>query len=141
MKKKEDKMRKLLWVMVIGCLFLFYSFNIVLGQTPKPPKKTTELLNQGKKVYEQNCSVCHGSKGDAKGTAGVALQPPPTNFTKPLKEWPYTKGDPNKILEVITKGIPNSSMVKWDQLSEQERWALVYTVVAFASPKTPPKKK
>jgi hypothetical protein len=32
-------------------------------------------------------------------------------------------------------------MVKWDQLSEQERWALVYTVVGFASPKVPPKKK
>jgi hypothetical protein len=29
-------------------------------------------------------------------------------------------------------------MVKWDQLSEQERWALVYFVVEFAAP---PKKK
>ena len=27
-------------------------------------------------------------------------------------------------------------MVKWDQLSEQERWALVYTVVEFAAPPT-----
>jgi hypothetical protein len=25
-------------------------------------------------------------------------------------------------------------MVKWDQLSEQERWALVYFVVEFAAP-------
>jgi hypothetical protein len=31
-------------------------------------------------------------------------------------------------------------MVKWDQLSEQERWALVYTVVDLP-PKAPPKKK
>ena len=42
---------------------------------------------------------------------------------------------------MITKGIPNTAMVKWDQLSEQERWALVYVVVEFATPKAPPKKK
>jgi len=141
MKKKEDKMRKLLWVMVFGCLFLFYSFNIVLGQTPKPPKKTPELLSQGKKLYEQNCSTCHGPKGDGKGQLGAVLKPPPTNFTKPLKGWPYTKGDSNKVFEVITKGIPDSAMVKWDQFSEQERWSLVYTVVGFAAAKAPPKKK
>jgi hypothetical protein len=29
-------------------------------------------------------------------------------------------------------------MVKWDQLSEQERWALVYYTIEFAAP---PKKK
>jgi hypothetical protein len=32
-------------------------------------------------------------------------------------------------------------MVKWDQLSEQERWALVYIIAEFAGPKAPPKKK
>ncbi len=48
-----------------------------------------------------------------------------------------SKGDSNKVFEVVTKGIPNSSMVKWDQLSEQERWALVYTVVGFATPESP----
>ena len=47
----------------------------------------------------------------------------------------------SKIFDVITKGIPNTSMVKWSQLSEQERWALVYAVVEFAAPKVPTKKK
>jgi len=134
-------MKRLLWIMVIGCLFLFYSFSMALGQASKPPKKTPELLSQGKKLYEQNCATCHGPKGDGKGQLGAVLKPPPSNFTKPLKEWPITKGDSNKVFEVITKGIPNSSMVKWDQLPEQERWALVYTVVGFAPPKAPTKKK
>jgi high-affinity iron transporter len=134
-------MKRLLWIMVIGCLFLSYPFNMALGQAKRPPAKTPELLDLGKKVYEQNCSPCHGTKGDGKGPAGVVLKPPPNDFNNPLKEWPKTKGDPSKIFEVITKGIPNSAMVKWDQLSEQERWALVYTVVGFAAPKAPPKKK
>ncbi len=134
-------MKRGLLVILFGPLFLLYSFNIVLGQTAELPQKTPEVLNQGKKLYEQNCSPCHGAKGDGKGPAGVVLKPPPNDFNNPLREWPITKGDPNKIFEVITKGIPNSAMVKWDQLSEQERWALVYTVVGFAAPKAPPKKK
>ena len=51
--------------------------------------------------------------------------------SQPPSTWPYSKGDLKKVFEAITKGIPNSSMVKWDQFSEQERWALVYTVEGF----------
>jgi high-affinity iron transporter len=134
-------MKRWLLVILFGSLLFFYSFNLVLGQVPKVPKKTPELLTLGKKVYEQNCSACHGAKGDGKGPAGVVLKPPPNDFNNPLKEWPNTKGDPNKIFEVITKGIPNSAMVKWDQLPEKERWGLVYTVLGFSAPKAPPKKK
>jgi high-affinity iron transporter len=132
-------MKKWVW-MIVGVFFILTS-QWAFGQAPKPPKKTTELLNLGKKLYEQNCTACHGPKGDGKGQLGGALKPAPTNFTLPLKQWPITKGEMSKIFEVITKGIPNTSMVKWDQLSEQERWALVYSVVEFASPKALPKKK
>lgn len=103
-----------------------------------PPKKTIELLGQGKKLYEQNCVTCHGPKGDGKGPLGTALKPPPRPFNIPFKQWTHSKGDLKKVFEVITQGIPNTSMVKWSQLSEQERWSLVYYTVEFA---TPPKKK
>ena len=132
-------MKKWVW-MIVGVFFILTS-QWVFGQAPKPPKKTTELVSQGKKLYDQNCTACHGPKGDGKGQLGGALKPAPTNFTLPLKQWPITKGEMSKIFDVITKGIPNTSMVKWNQLSEQERWALVYFVVNFAGPKAPPKKK
>jgi len=131
-------MKKRLAVMIIGFFFLLSSLNTALGQAPKMPKKTPELLAQGKKLYETNCAPCHGTKGDGKGPAGVALKPPPRTFNLPLSQWTYSKGDPKKVFEVITKGIPNTAMVKWDHLSEQERWTLVYVVTEFASP---PKKK
>jgi len=35
-----------------------------------------------KDTYAQQCATCHGQLGDAKGPAGGALQPPPTDFTK-----------------------------------------------------------
>jgi len=132
-------MKKWTW-MIVGIFFILTS-QWAFGQAPKPLKKTPELLSHGKKLYGQNCAVCHGVNGDGKGQLGAALKPAPTNFALPLKQWPITKGDMSKIFDVITKGIPNTSMVKWDQLSEQERWALVYTVVGFAKPQVPPKKK
>ena len=116
--------------MLVGSLFLFTTIG--LAANPAPPKKTPELLKEGKKVYEQVCASCHGSKGDGKGLAGAALTPPPTDFQKPLKEWPNTRGDTQKIFEVISKGIPNSAMIAWTQYSDQQRWALVYTVMGFS---------
>jgi mono/diheme cytochrome c family protein len=116
---------------IAGSIFLFASLSVAVD--PKPPQKNPELLKQGKKIFEQTCTPCHGSKGDGKGPAGAVLKPPPTDFQKPLKEWPNTKGNLEKIFGVISKGIPNSSMVAWTQYSEQERWALAYTVLEFAA--------
>jgi mono/diheme cytochrome c family protein len=133
---RRELMRKLkrsLWAVMVGSFFILSSLGTVQGKDPTPPKKTPDLLNKGKKIFEQACAPCHGSQGDGKGPAGAVLKPPPTNFTRPLKDWPYTKGDLRKIFEVIAKGIPNSSMVPWTQYSEQERWALTYTAVEFAA--------
>jgi high-affinity iron transporter len=130
-------MKRWIRFIVLSFFFIFSLWSLSLGQST-PPKKTPELLAQGKKLYEQNCVTCHGPKGDGKGLLGAALQPPPRPFNIPFKQWIHSKGDLKKVFEVITKGIPNTSMVKWDQLSEQERWSLVYYTVEFA---TPPKKK
>ena len=135
--ERRVTMKRLMWIFIVVFFFLFSSLSQSSGQSA-PPKKTPELLAQGKKLYEQNCVTCHGSKGDGKGPAGAVLKPPPQDFNRPLVQWTHSKGDIKKVFDVITKGIPNTSMVKWDQLSEKERWALVYFVVEFA---TPPKKK
>jgi len=134
-------MKRWLWIAMILSVVLLFSFNMVFGQATKPPKKSPELLNLGKKLYDQNCITCHGPKGDGKGQIGAALKPPPNDFTKPFSQWPKGKGDLKKVFDMITKGIPNTSMVKWDQLPEQERWALTYYVVEFGTPKAPSKKK
>jgi len=125
------KKSSLIWI--VSTFSILSLLDAAIGETLVPPQKTSDLLARGKKVYEQNCSPCHGTKGDGKGPAGALLKPPPSVFTIPLKEWPITKGNLNKVFEVISKGIPNSAMIKWDQLSERERWALAYTVVGFAA--------
>ncbi len=121
--------RLLIWV--IGSIFLFSLAGAAMGKDPAP-KKTPELVNIGKKLYEQNCTPCHGPKGEGKGPLASTLTPPPVDFAQPLKDWPNTKGDPAKVFEVISKGVPNSAMAGWPQLSEKERWGLVYFIMGFA---------
>jgi high-affinity iron transporter len=134
-------MGKILQAIVAGFLVLLL-LGMAFPKDTTPPKKTPELSAEGKKLYEQNCSTCHGPKGDGKGQLGAALKPAPFAFAKPLKQWPNTKGDLQKIFDVISKGIPNSAMVKWDHLSIEERWAMLYYVANFStSTKTVPKKK
>jgi high-affinity iron transporter len=120
----------MLWIIaaVVGLFFV-----LGFAGNPKAPKKTPELLSEGKK-FEQACASCHGSTGDGRGPAGVALKPPPTDFQKPLKEWPNTKGNPEKVFEVISKGIPGSAMIAWTQYSDQQRWGLTYVVEGFSAP-------
>ena len=126
-------MKRWMWSAVVGSFFLVALFGIVFAATPKLPKKTPELVNVGKKLYEQNCTPCHGPKGEGKGPLANTLTPHPSDFALPLKDWPNTQGDPEKIFEVLTKGIANSAMVGWPQLSEKERWGLVYRVMDFSA--------
>ena len=67
-------MRKILWLLPFqGFLLLFHS-GTPFAKDPIPPK-TPELLTQGKKLYEQNCVTCHGSKGDGKGQLELLSTP------------------------------------------------------------------
>jgi len=36
----------------------------------------------GKAVFTANCASCHGDSGKGDGPVGVALQPPPRDFSK-----------------------------------------------------------
>ena len=47
---------------------------------PRPQKSAEEMLAQGKRVYEQNCAICHGVTGDGKGDAAQFLVPRPRSF-------------------------------------------------------------
>ena len=127
-------MRKSMVVTMV-VLLLFLSLPGGAPGQAKPPKKTPELINEGKKLYEVNCTPCHGPKGEGKGPAAAALKPPPSDFAQPLKDWPNTKGSPEKVFQVISKGIQGSAMVGWPQFSEKERWGLAYFVMDFATKK------
>jgi cytochrome c oxidase cbb3-type subunit III len=59
-------------------------------------------LDNGKALYLENCSVCHGDKGEG----GVG-----PNLTDPY--WLHGGGIKN-VFRVITYGVPDKGMIPWD---------------------------
>jgi mono/diheme cytochrome c family protein len=106
---------------------------------PKPQLPQAELVALGKTVYEQNCAVCHGAKGDGQGEAAPFLVPRPRNFimanyrlrTTPTGSLPTD----NDLFREISLGMPGTPMPPWHfNLNDKERWGLVEYVKSF-SPK------
>jgi mono/diheme cytochrome c family protein len=119
-----------LLAMAAGALLLFA--NPAAGAGPQgedepstPPKKTPELLEQGRASFLQNCASCHGSKGRGDGFAAAGLDPKPRDFTA---ETFKNGARPPQIFETLARGVPGTAMVPFRHLPDQERWALAYWV-------------
>src|SRR5207244_3984831 len=79
----------------------------------------TSVIEQGRDLYRQNCTGCHGMEGRGNGPAAGALAPSPTNFheQRPAKE---------HALQVLKKGVPGTAMPPWEvQMSDAQREAVV----------------
>jgi len=92
----------------------------IMERTPIFPAE--ESLRQGEKLFLQNCSVCHGEKGDGKGPAAAALKPPPANFLERKHSAIYGPGEKYWIID---KGTGETGMPAFPQLTPVDRWHLV----------------
>jgi high-affinity iron transporter len=108
---------------------LLATFNIRIYKTPITPVS----LANGKNIYEHNCSVCHGIKGDGDGPLSVHFEPSPAVLSNPK-----LTGDANTTaydnFEVITVGIANTAMIGWAGiLSDQQIWDVTYYLRTFSN--------
>jgi len=117
---------------VIMSLFTFSSCGPTIQQLGGgPPEKTPQLMSTGIKLYEENCTQCHGVNGDGKGWKAADLRTKPRNFTLPLDQWSYSEGNPQKIFEALKMGIPDTPMAMF-HFTDEQLWALVYRVMEFS---------
>ncbi len=96
---------------------------VMLGAAPASSKA---LLDKGKASFATNCAACHGDKGHGDGPAAVALNPKPRNYSVD----PFKQGDKvEDVFKTLGTGVPNTAMVSFGHLPEEERWALAYWVL------------
>ena len=93
--------------------------------TPKP---------RGQVLYASSCAACHGSKGDGKGPAAVALRPKPTDFTKAA--WWSGRTDAT-IAAAIRAGSPGTAMTPFPALTDGDVNDLVAWLRTFQPPPAP----
>jgi len=104
---------------------------------PPAPPFDDALRAQGKQVFQENCSSCHGVKGDGNGRCAPFMAPHPRDFTTSTFRFKTTPGGDmptdEDLFRTISLGLHGTGMPPWRYLlSEQERWAAAAYVKAFA---------
>jgi len=93
----------------------------IMNRTPVTP--TGESLETGRKLFLQNCAVCHGDKGDGNGPAAGGMATKPANFLNLEHSSMYGPGEKFWIVE---NGLGEMGMPGFgNQLSAYDRWSLV----------------
>lgn len=92
-----------------------------------PVPATPENVAAGKKLYEDNCAMCHGDKGAGDGITGENLVVKPADLTDAKLMKGETDGS---LFWKITTG--RAPMQSWkDTLSDTQRWQLVDYIRTF----------
>jgi mono/diheme cytochrome c family protein len=92
---------------------------------------SAELMDQGKKLFEQNCSQCHGTTGKGDGPAANTLNPRPRDFSD-ADGWVNGYGLPG-IFKTLSEGIGGTSMNAFDYFSKKDRMALAHYVQSLGA--------
>jgi mono/diheme cytochrome c family protein len=87
---------------------------------------TAELLAEGENLYKTNCASCHGETGAGGGPASVGMNPAPRNFTS--KDGWKNGTKLSGIYTTLKEGIAGSSMIAYDFLKPQEKFALAHYI-------------
>jgi copper transport protein len=108
-------------------------------EPPNPIAADAASIDNGGRIFAQNCVVCHGPQGRGDGPQAGTLNPRPPNMTQPHTAY-HSDG---YMFNAITNGFPGSAMPAWgDTFTEREKWDLVNYLRQFnpltASGATPP---
>jgi mono/diheme cytochrome c family protein len=84
-----------------------------------PLAMNEETIKDGRKLYNINCSMCHGYLGDGDGRLNGHFPTPPSLHNSKMKST-----SDGLLYHIITDG--QGKMPKYDkQLTRSERWAVV----------------
>lgn len=92
---------------------------------PASPDSWPEI-KKGKELFAKECATCHGVTGGGDGPTSVGLNPAPTalNDRKVMDVV-----SPLQAYNTITLGVEGTSMRAFQELSDDETWALAFYVM------------
>ncbi|MHA3773386.1 cytochrome c [Verrucomicrobiota bacterium sgz303538] len=100
----------------------------------KLPDRT--LYQKGRYIFEQNCVVCHGERGNGQGEMAPQLAPKPRNFTSGLFKYrstPWGKLPTDEdLLRTVREGRTGTAMGMFSNLREDELRAVVEYIKFFS---------
>jgi mono/diheme cytochrome c family protein len=109
---------------IYGCLV---ASILASGAASAAPSEAS--LRNGERVYLQHCAACHGETGAGDGAAAVWLFPKPRDFSAGSFKIQSTPAGSlptdEDLYDVITRGMPGSSMPSFSYLTEGERQDVV----------------
>lgn len=97
---------------------------IVAYPFPVAPRTIPDLA-RGQSLYAAQCASCHGIEGRGDGLLANSLDPKPIAFTDVARA--RTRSI-MALYQVISQGVAGTSMVSFNSLPEDDRWALAFYV-------------
>ncbi|RPJ18829.1 MAG: hypothetical protein EHM35_21430 [Planctomycetaceae bacterium] len=93
--------------------------------------QTAKQLEEGSRLFKENCVSCHGSAGRGDGPAGQSLQPRPRDLTQ-LGGWKQGTRLSDGF-RTVTLGLTGTKMPAFDYLRHEQRFAIAHFVLSLAA--------
>ena len=110
--------------------------QIVDGAPAKPGQIGFEVYFQGRDVFQRNCVVCHGERGDGKGEMAQELPIKPRSFREgwfKFRSTPYDKlPTDDDLRRTIRHGLSGTAMGAFKTLPAEELDAVIAYVKTFS---------
>ena len=97
---------------------------------PEAQMTSPAARERGRVLFQANCALCHGVRGDGHGQRREGLDVPPRDFTD--ARW-RTRTSPRHVFFAIREGIKGTPMPGWKSLSEQDAWDLTAFLLSIES--------
>jgi cytochrome c oxidase cbb3-type subunit 2 len=105
---------------------------------PAPPRATPALIERGRALYAQaKCAECHGEDGRGGGPSAAQLR---DDLERPIRPTDLTRGQLKgggsvaDVYRTLTTGLDGTPMPSFaDSMSDAERWAIAYYVLALSA--------
>lgn len=92
---------------------------------PESRLASASARSDGRRLFVQHCSLCHGERGDGRGAR--SLSPRAADFTS--HTW-RAGVSPAWVFYRIREGVPGTAMPSWRVLPEDDCWDLTAYVLS-----------